>query len=644
MVTASLLEFYCHSRAADLLNSQPGSNGQYTRDSPEALELGRELYTKQAQLLSQHGVLSEGAESDELRSMRQLYRDTLDIIGRKALAGFRLDTQRSNAPGTLSRSSSELTLHKGGTAFAQPLRNAQPLESLQIDMNKLLSRQLPRSLGDPLKATLFEGMTDNPGVEPSRYTSQFREIKVLGRGSFGEVYHVRNVVDGQDYAIKKIPLSQRRFEQLQGGNKNHLETILKEIRTLAKLDHTNIVRYYSAWAEKMSESMLLQRSMAEGPNRKLAIVFEETEPSRTGPTLDTSRFTSVESTGDDDDDFSAAPAISQEPSHDQLSSMGGADEDIFTDGLSHDASSMQIQRRNRDGLEIPAVILHIQMSLHPISLHAYLNPGPSRLGEHMDKPPRRHCFHLVPSLQIMLDILSGVHYLHSKDIIHRDLKPANIFLSWPEKHHTHSCPPCQADGGPGLHYCQPRIGDFGLVADISHLNDPPSEEKHKSPASSKHGSAIQHVVGTEFYRPPLNSSGLISSGFVREFQRKVAMERPVQYVCDWSLDVYSLGIILFELLYPLNTRMERHVVLDDLTRGPYKVPPTASCQGACLPKDFVEKVHLGDVKLSSGETVADALASCIGGMLHLDPHQRWKCQVIQKRLQDILATVYPDSP
>jgi serine/threonine protein kinase len=38
----------------------------------------------------------------------------------------------------------------------------------------------------------------------SRYESDFDEIQKLGKGGFGQVYKVRNKLDGNFYAIKKI--------------------------------------------------------------------------------------------------------------------------------------------------------------------------------------------------------------------------------------------------------------------------------------------------------------------------------------------------------------------------------------------------------------------------------------------------------
>ncbi|RAL14854.1 putative protein kinase [Aspergillus homomorphus CBS 101889] len=657
MVTAALLEFYCQSRAADILNSQPGSEAQYTRDSPEALYLGNQMYVHQSQFLSKAGVLQEGSEKEEMGPTRQFYRNTLDVLARDALKGMRKHEASKGTAG--SKPSSEIQLHstKGRSIFASPRTNI-PLEDLQLDMDRIARKlPLPPFLGNSASPfPLFDNISQSHGIHMSRYARDFSEIGVLGRGSFGEVYHVKNNFDGQNYAIKRIPISKRRMEQLQAGKKNQLETILKEIRTIAKLDHANVVRYYSAWAEhvnpldydaptsetssiadRLSPQMSFSyHSITDNRKEPLPVVFENSEASASVRCSSTSKVTTIDS----EDEDQSAPYVPDNPSQDQLSSIGGTTEDIFTDDRSHEVS-VQV-RRNQSTQQIPALILHIQMSMHPISLHAYLSPEPSECTHPEGSPPRRHCFHLIPSLQLMLDILSGVLYLHSKDIIHRDLKPANIFLSCPEKHHTHSCPRCQSDGGPGLHYCQPRIGDFGLVADLSHLNETPRDETAQS---SEHGSTINHVVGTEFYRPPLDSSGMISSGFVRRYTQG---EQPGRYVCDWSLDVYSLGIILFELLYPLKTRMERQLVLEVLTDGPYKPykkkpykkPTAASFRGAYVPKDFQDEVDMGSIVLSNGDTVAESLASCIAGMLDPDPRRRWQCQDIRKQLQDILAFVH----
>jgi len=90
-----------------------------------------------------------------------------------------------------------------------------------------------------------------PLVRYSRYTSEFKEILPLGRGGFGTVFRCQNVLDGREYAIKKIkivsPLSVDGLVTQQLSKKLH--RVLREVKCLALLDHPNIVRYYTAWLE-----------------------------------------------------------------------------------------------------------------------------------------------------------------------------------------------------------------------------------------------------------------------------------------------------------------------------------------------------------------------------------------------------------
>lgn len=107
-------------------------------------------------------------------------------------------------------------------------------------------------------------------------------------------------------------------------------------------------------------------------------------------------------------------------------------------------------------------------------------------------------------------------------MIHRDLKPSNIFFA--------------PDGAI-------KIGDFGLVTAMA-------EEAFYSPMSPE-GNAVcggfspfqrTHTdqVGTQLYMSPEQIEG-------QPYNHKV--------------DIYSLGLILVELLWPLTTQMEQVTLL-----------------------------------------------------------------------------------
>ena len=77
------------------------------------------------------------------------------------------------------------------------------------------------------------------GSLSSRYGKEFVEEGRLGRGGFGEVFRARNKVDGQPYAIKKI----------KARSKSALDPVLSEVTVLSRLNHPNVVRYFTSWIE-----------------------------------------------------------------------------------------------------------------------------------------------------------------------------------------------------------------------------------------------------------------------------------------------------------------------------------------------------------------------------------------------------------
>ena len=138
------------------------------------------------------------------------------------------------------------------------------------------------------------------------------------------------------------------------------------------------------------------------------------------------------------------------------------------------------------------------------------------------------------ALNLFRQILKGVEFLHEHHLIHRDLKPQNIFFD--------------ATGD------KVKIGDFGLAT----LHDDDVVVEH-SPVrwDSKFPSVFDHSkgLGTMVY---------------------IAPEQKHSTRYDVKADMFSLGIILWELLQPFKTTMEKGKTLDDL-----------KCR-AILPQKFVD--------------------------------------------------------
>ncbi|KAJ3315863.1 Eukaryotic translation initiation factor 2-alpha kinase [Boothiomyces sp. JEL0838] len=160
--------------------------------------------------------------------------------------------------------------------------------------------------------------------------------------------------------------------------------------------------------------------------------------------------------------------------------------------------------------------LFIQMELCEFTLHDWLeslNTTP------LCEPYRRleekilHCF---------VDLLKGVQFIHKKNCIHRDLKPKNIYWKPEPEYENGSITNLGGRNGKW------KIGDFGL-ATISH-----SQEKLNMQQLHSLG------VGTITYASPEQ----LRPGNDHESY-------------SFETDIYSLGIILFELLVPFGTGMER---------------------------------------------------------------------------------------
>lgn len=59
-------------------------------------------------------------------------------------------------------------------------------------------------------------------------------LKMLGQGSYGKVYKVQRLTDGQEYALKETDLAA--MSQAERGDS------VNEVRLLVSINHPNVVR------------------------------------------------------------------------------------------------------------------------------------------------------------------------------------------------------------------------------------------------------------------------------------------------------------------------------------------------------------------------------------------------------------------
>ena len=81
----------------------------------------------------------------------------------------------------------------------------------------------------------------------SRYAQDFTEILLLGKGGFGSVVKVKHNTDGRIYAVKRCKI--KTFEDLEENIDAANERVLREIKTLSRLEHKHVVRYFQSWLE-----------------------------------------------------------------------------------------------------------------------------------------------------------------------------------------------------------------------------------------------------------------------------------------------------------------------------------------------------------------------------------------------------------
>ncbi|XP_058890801.1 eukaryotic translation initiation factor 2-alpha kinase 3-like isoform X2 [Acipenser ruthenus] len=464
-----------------------------------------------------------------------------------------------------------------------------------------------------------EELKDSNGTEGrdseyvSRYLTDFEPVQCLGRGGFGVVFEARNKVDDCNYAIKRIRLPNREVAR---------EKVMREVKALAKLEHPGIIRYFNAWQEtppegwqeEMDKRWLKDSSTTDwllsSPEHLEALSVKVPVPKPLALALFSQGLDSTTNTESKEASELNSTTNTESKEASELNSTTNTEskeasegtaghvlhgQDSFlteNDSLGEQEHSFEFcplrlgNERTTSSFDIvfkDSGCDHTSRSVEPGG-HSILTERPSTGSlttsssppvplSHAHSPPRRTNLTLCPAtvlterdaklpspkvflyiqmqlcrkdnlkdwmskrgcveqrsrpecLGIFLQIAEAVEFLHSKGLMHRDLKPSNIFFTMDDV---------------------VKVGDFGLVTAMEQ-----EEEDEEAAVLTPMPAYARHTgqVGTKLYMSPEQLSG-------NSYSHKV--------------DIYSLGLILFELLCPFSTQMERVRTLTEVRN--LKFPP-----------------------------------------------------------------------
>lgn len=141
--------------------------------------------------LAQIGLVAPGLNQNAHIAERQRYRDGLNAFSQSS-------ARHGNATADIRPPPRRMLT--GAEHFTGSLDAS--LGNLQISP----AASIPLALGP---------YVPQPPMFGTRYTQDFEELGVLGKGGYGIVYKCRHRLDGIIYAVKKVPVSESRRQQIR---------------------------------------------------------------------------------------------------------------------------------------------------------------------------------------------------------------------------------------------------------------------------------------------------------------------------------------------------------------------------------------------------------------------------------------------
>ena len=409
-------------------------------------------------------------------------------------------------------------------------------------------------------------------LEQMRHKTEFEMIQTLGRGAFGTTFQVRNKVDSNIYALKRVYLGKTAPD---GQAKRVLQ---KEVRVLSSLNHENVVRYYGAWVEQgsgeedhdhekdgydASGNTIFGGGYFSSSDENWSPIFRGCN--KCGQSNSSSGMDSTECTDDklnlpqEDDDLVTC----------NLCHCTYADWEVslehwgLIDAVLESKFLCQSCYRESLPINVDASTIHIrEKQIMPYYLFILMEYCESTLQETLDVIHSMDATKNNDSAVLSKDrklwalfaqCVQGLEHCHSKGIIHRDIKPQNIFV----------------------HKGVIKLGDLGLATynknssltsvntSRSHDTDEDDNNNTSDNDNDNHFQNGQHSTNHPSSDTSTETDDKNSlSSQIGTFLYSAPEVQSGSY--DEKCDIFSLGVVMVEMWHKFSTGMERAKVLSEL--------------------------------------------------------------------------------
>jgi translation initiation factor 2-alpha kinase 3 len=586
---------------------------------PEVQRIGREAYQELARQISSN--VDDTYATEDMRNHRATAQEGITKLTRSNLSRLAMVPE-----GSVSQA-----------LVARPV-NGPVVELLQqpsADFEVLSGLSMPSQLQ----------LRGYPGLQTDRYVREFSELEIVGKGGYGKVYKAKHKLDGSLYAVKRIPVSPAKIARVQEHGPEELESLLREVRSLARFDHTNVIRYHNAWLEytttpivdKAPATVALLRNDRLLENA-VAPVLSPTNTEDLQAQLDEMSFGDVFENGDGS--YSAGIVFENSGTDADAEVSVGRVDIASIKSQPQESSRRKTRLRSQASQATIATVSSIKsrmsavedvdeeeddIEIVPRSHVPHAQELPPETSEdmisHSDIPGQMISVDspgpiLMLNVQMSLCETSLAAFLSAESSSSTSTSPV-------ERHCFHPCVSLEMLNHivSGVEYLHAQgvvhrdLKPANVFLSLSTAKYPPYGSVDLATCKSCSNRKCLHVI------PRIGDFGLVAALDDRcmgidsatkpvgtEFYRPDTSSRVSE-----KLDVYALGVIAFEMLQTFGTRMERIAALTDLRRGQF-------------PEGFAHGI--GDL----GEHVQQLISD----MTDVDEQRRLGCEDVKEEIAKLV--------